>query len=108
MLPGRVNDQLIMPLLLQLDLSLTDLVACNHCRIFLKALFVSDLASGDGLEFTDAAWNGEPPNYDVRADSWPKYSRPNRNSWKIWQQSLKKVILTRRRRLRNQLGAWLR
>jgi hypothetical protein len=36
--------------LLQLELSVPDLVACNHCRMFLKVLFLSDIVSGDGTE----------------------------------------------------------
>jgi len=53
--------------------------------MFLKALFLSDIASGDGTELTAAAWNEEPAFTDIRADSWPRYGKPSRNSWLMWR-----------------------
>jgi hypothetical protein len=108
LLPRCMNNQLIMTPLLHLELSIPDLVAINHCRIFLKALFLSDIVLGDGTEIMAAAWNGEPAFTNNRADSWPRYGKPNRNSSIIWQQTLKKVFITGGRRLRHPLVAWLR
>jgi hypothetical protein len=46
----RSNDQLIITALLSLDLTDKELYTCNHCRMYLQALFVSDIATNDGLE----------------------------------------------------------
>jgi hypothetical protein len=56
--PRRENDQLIMPPLVDLRLSADDLKACNHCRMFLKAIFLSDLVTGDGRDISEEAWRG--------------------------------------------------
>jgi hypothetical protein len=106
MLPSREEDQLIMLALLPLSLSTADLKACNHCRMYLRALFLSDLVSGDGLMILDSAWNGDRTE-DFRASSWPNYGKPPRSAWDIWRRYVSKAFLGRGRRLRTPLGRWL-
>jgi len=88
MIPGRENNTLIMPMIVALDISCEDLKACNHCRIYLQAHFLSDLKTGDGKAISDDAWNGNKSLQGKKDKSWPVYSKPPRNSWRIWQLCL--------------------
>jgi hypothetical protein len=44
-LPQREHDQFIMTVLLQFPIPIHELLACNQCRLFLKAWFISDIAT---------------------------------------------------------------
>ena len=44
----RVNDQFIMEALLDLQVPPQEFRICNHCQMYLKALFLSDITTGDG------------------------------------------------------------
>jgi len=54
--PPRDNDSFIMESLLSLNITPTDLLACNHCRLYLRAIFLSDIVTGDGEYILDSAW----------------------------------------------------
>jgi hypothetical protein len=56
--------------LTKLDLTQEELFACNCCRLYLRALFLSDIVSGDGTEIAETAWIGTRDEY-FRATSWP-------------------------------------
>ncbi len=105
-LPQRENDLFIMEGLIQVHTSPTDLIACNHCRLYLQVAFLSDIVSGDGLFLLDDAWLGQPGL--LPKISWPHYHKPPISSWNIWRTSLTKAFLGRGRRLKSPLGRWLR
>jgi hypothetical protein len=105
---GREHDQLNMPSLEALQMPIEDLKACNHCRIFLTALFLSDLVTGDGRDISEDAWYGHHPLPGDRHTSWPSYARPTNSSWRIWQHCIRKAFVSRGRHLRRPLGACLR
>jgi len=52
------RSKIIITQLSSLNLSQKDLFACNMCRIYLRALYLSDITSGDGLEISEAALIG--------------------------------------------------
>jgi hypothetical protein len=60
--------------MLALLASTTDLMtlgACNRCIYFLRALYLSYMATGDGIQITHDAWRGII-NREVCLDSWPR------------------------------------
>jgi len=89
-----------------LNLSQEDLFACNMCRIYLRALYLSDITSGDGLEISEAALLGIRDG-TFRADSWPFCPKPSPHKWIIWRKCLGSAFCTRGRRLRTSLGSWV-
>jgi len=45
----REGGQFRIEAILNLDIPIQDLVACNKCRLFLKVCLLSDITTGDGL-----------------------------------------------------------
>lgn len=68
----REHDCLIMAELIPFSFSAEDLLAFNHCRMYLRALFMSDITTGDGTMILELAWLGK---YDgsFGFNSWPHY-----------------------------------
>jgi hypothetical protein len=48
MTPPRMNDCFIMESIGRLQITYKELLACNHCCIYLCALFLSDITTGNG------------------------------------------------------------
>jgi hypothetical protein len=105
--PLRKRDQFIMEAYLSLDIPEAELVACNHCKMYLWALYLSDITNGDGLYVSDSAWNGNSEITPYKRRSWPHYGKPNRASWELWRKWVKVAFLGRGRRLEAPLGDWL-
>lgn len=103
---SRENDCFIMEALCAIGTPLDDLKRCNHCRMYLRALFLSDIVTGDGLSITVPAWNGEPYVTPHKELSWSVYSKPPKSYWDIWRYWLCHAFLGRGRRLRAPLGQW--
>eukprot|EP00957_Ditylum_brightwellii_P038635 2920424-Ditylum_brightwellii.AAC.1 len=55
---------------------------CNWCRIYTKALFVSDISSANGNHLAHAYYNDEPPERLMSESSqdWPQQGKPNSTS----------------------------
>jgi hypothetical protein len=101
------QDQFIMVAFLALNPSLEDLIACNHCRMFLRALYLSDITTGDGTSISEDAWNGRLCFSKYKLRSWTHYGKPPQSCWEIWRKWVKFAFLGHGRRLRVSLGAWL-
>jgi hypothetical protein len=102
----RYKDCFIMEALCAIGTPLDDLKRCNHCRMYLRALFLLDIVTGDGLSITVPAWNGEPYVTPHKELSWSVYSKPPKSYWDIWRYWLRHAFLGRGRRLRAPLGQW--
>lgn len=65
----RENDVFIMETFYSLVIPRDDIKKCNHCRMFLRAIYLSDITSGDGTQILEEAWQGEPyiPPYKSRS-----------------------------------------
>ena len=66
-----------------------DLLRLNACRLYLQAFSLSDLTTGDGLQFTREAWICVRDTLRRTPLVWPAQSRPNAKSRKLWRQALK-------------------
>jgi hypothetical protein len=96
-----------MEALLDINVSGQELVSCNHCRLYLKVCYLSDITTGDGLYITEEAWTGKYSAHVSKDQSWPAYNRPSASSWKTWQKWVTKAFLSRGHRLKHPLGSWL-
>jgi hypothetical protein len=106
-LPKRERDQFIMAILLRLQAPIADLIACNQCRLFLKACLLSDIVTGDSVFVSEEAWLGKAGYPQQKDVAWPHMPRPPRSSWGIWQKWITIGFLNRGRRLHYPLGKWL-
>jgi hypothetical protein len=102
----RENDQFIMEAFISLRIPLHELKICNHCRMFLGALFLSDIVTGGGEFILESAWQGNPYITPHKLKSWPSYGKPPKPSWEIWRKWIRIGFLGRGRRLKASLGNW--
>jgi hypothetical protein len=72
----RESDRFIIEELITRQIPLTDLIALNHCRMYLKVILLSDIVTGDGMMVTDNAWNIIPNSLSHKHLSWPSYGKP--------------------------------
>jgi hypothetical protein len=105
--PQQMFDELIMCQLVSINLYPEELFKCNCCRIYLRALFLSDIITGDGLEISEDAWLGRREE-ELRSKSWPFCPKPAPSKWLIWQQSLRRALCARGHWLRTPLGYWVK
>eukprot|EP00957_Ditylum_brightwellii_P170923 13009359-Ditylum_brightwellii.AAC.1 len=82
---------------------------CNGCRIYTKALFVSDISSTNGTHLAHVYYNDKPPDRLMSEPSqdWLQQGRPNSASWKIYTGLLTKILCGADGRLQKTLGKWL-
>jgi hypothetical protein len=86
-------------------LSLMEIKACNHCCMYFRVLYLSDIVSGVGLTILDSPWNGIRDE-SFHQETWPNFGNPPRTMWNVWRQALKTAFLGRGRRLKQPLGRW--
>ena len=86
-----------------------DLLTLNRCRVFLQAVTLSDIATGDGHAISGAAWNGMQDPYRPQYFHWPRQGRPSTRDWGLWQRALLVTfgVHSSRRTLSLSLGSWL-
>jgi hypothetical protein len=53
-----INNVLIMQDALQNGITDTELVSINSCRLYLRAIFLSDIIDGSGENILHEAWSG--------------------------------------------------
>jgi hypothetical protein len=106
---NTLNDYILMTELCRLTLSHTELDSINQCRLYLKAYYISDLATASGKRLSKHTWQGQP-RFEGRTStcSWPTQARPSNSAWIIWRNTLKRTILSRGLLLKTAIGPWLR
>jgi hypothetical protein len=93
--------------ILRLGLTIDDLRAINNCRLYLRALFVSDIADGSGMNILQEAWSSSERLHPYRAHNWHSFPKPSKAQEAVWQRYLKRCFLGRGRQLCQPLGAWI-
>jgi hypothetical protein len=88
--------------------SITELEALNQCRIFLRAYYVSDIATASGTKLSHHAWEGTLRLEKISRCIWPNQGAPSKQAWEIWRRALKDTILGRGMTLKKPLGQWIR
>jgi hypothetical protein len=106
--PNRINDICLMSTFFHSSASLEDMLHLNHCRLFLRAYYLSDITSGNSSKLMEEAWAGHLNVNINRDDTWPRPPRPTKADWTCWRLHISRTVLSRGRRLVQPLGPWLR
>ncbi len=80
----------------------------NRCRLFLQALWISDISDGDGKSVQESAWQGKQITNPHHDKSWPIQGQPSHADWLIWRLYINKCLTYRGLKLRIHLGLWFR
>ena len=56
----------------------------NQCRLYLQALTLADIVSGDGCSILEDAWKGAPAVFHPSYYSWPRQEKPLAMDWVAW------------------------
>ncbi len=103
--PRRGNQE-IMRLFLQGRVQGPELASLNRCRMYLQAIYVSDICTGDGQAIDPRFWDGR--EQCQMAYRWPRMECPTSNKWNMWHKTLMKALsLGQRDSLAKPLGNWM-
>ena len=106
----RSNDKMIMTQILQINLSINDMKKLNCCRMYLRVTSLADICSSDGKTVMRRyKMVNESTAPSLRKHShleWPFQRNPNDRTWKLWRNTMRKIIPTFGDRLDEPLGHW--
>jgi hypothetical protein len=63
--------------------------------MYLQALYLSEIITGDGMYVAESAWNDTPYIPPYKLKSWPHYGKPAWSSWEKWRKWVKIAFLRR-------------
>jgi hypothetical protein len=102
------RDIPLMILLCTQDLTSQELEAINQCRLYLKAYYISNITTASGKGLSLHAWEGVPrDNGATNRLSWPNQGIPSKSSWDIWRKCLKRNIISRGLRIKQEIREWI-
>ena len=102
----REGDQYLIRLFQQARFKGGQLQRLNLCRIFLKVVTVSDIATGCGMFISTSAWNGKVDGTRSERYDWPNQGEPSARDWDLWRSALQVSLCSRQRVLQRRLGRW--
>jgi hypothetical protein len=105
--PPRNCDRLIMESFAPHVTDPEHFISLNKCRLFLKAMYLSDIVDGSGSYILEEAWQPRTQRVTYRDDSWPNQGLPNSSAWILWRKYLKIAFISRDLRLCQPLGTWI-
>ena len=99
------NDEFIMTIAIQ-HMTKDEIIKVNNCRLFLRVITISDIASADGKTITtDAYWCIE--SAIIRGNgTWPTQERPGKKAITIWQKMIDIITEVESLKLETKLGPW--
>jgi hypothetical protein len=103
--PPRRNDQLLIPMFGSMGYHGQEILHLNQCRLFLKALWLSELTTADGIFLERHAIL---PPFSISCQHryiFPTQGYPSREAWATWQRALRKLCQNDQSfRLKERLG----
>jgi hypothetical protein len=81
----------------------------NRCRIYLRAITISDIATACGTTINPTRWNKTDPQLvEASPYKWPLERKSNNTAWKIWRQAIRKCLIQNKihKLLITPLGQW--
>jgi hypothetical protein len=112
--PPRTNDSALMDEVIKnYGKSPKKIREFNQCRLYLRVIYISDLANGAGTAIHPHALSNNYRDY-VGQTKWtfPRQEMPPHKSWKTWKQVIRSIYLRSKTgrltdlRLTRPLGAW--
>jgi hypothetical protein len=97
----RENDRMIMDIILAHPLDLLEVTRLNRCRVFLQAIFLSDITTADGKYLENFVFDPGGATTQSRY-SFPQ-ERPSRQDWDCWVNFWHEYTTTRGK-LKSHLG----
>jgi hypothetical protein len=83
----REGNHLLMELCMQF-MQVAEWGSCNICRIYMQAVWLSELTSGDGTVILATAIKGSSNPVVHRQWKWPNQGQPSAQDWIIWRKFL--------------------
>jgi hypothetical protein len=104
--PKRLNDSTIMDMAMASIDKASQLQAINKIRMSLHIIWISDIATSDGLRIDDK-WFRPLTHTPQRAQArWPKVHHITRQDWVVWRKWLQSITRPQGSILIQPLGAW--
>lgn len=101
----RQNDTFLMEHFRKNGNHTKDMMALNRCRLYLKVLTLSDIASANRRYILPEVKLGQPLTHRTSTLSWPDQDPPIKADWNLWAYHL--AFLETRGRLTVPLGDWI-
>ena len=80
----------------------------NAVRLHLRALYISDLTSQDGLHIVEVTNQYKSLETDrTMTLAWPEQPEPGKEAWKEWNGALS-TLQNKKQKLNTTLGQWHR
>jgi hypothetical protein len=109
----RINDASLMETFAESKLFKPwQLRKINWCRIYLRAVTISDIATASGTSINPYRWNRTNPQpIEASPYTWPLQNKPDNTAWKIWRQAIRKCLIQNKihkihKQLITPLGQW--
>ena len=100
------HDQFLMENFTRLRPHSSVLRQANICRLWLKVLRISDIASGDGKTILEQYWLGTQPSTINDMYDWPSVGEPSSAAWRAWHRLLSFLVHGPSHSLLQPLGHW--
>jgi hypothetical protein len=107
----RLHDCTIMDKAITIYPNAKELRIINRCRLYLKAITLSDICTAEGDFITEYSWNPMKLHQSVKQEKLSSLNYPNqqppKRGWEVWRKFLKKLTKdTNHKKLITKLGAW--
>ena len=89
--PQREGDVFLTEIFVHAGYSRSELAKLNQCRMYLKALTLSDIMHATGNSFT-TAYNLQRDEFYKTRYNWPNQTRPGTAAKKLWRSALRKCF----------------
>ena len=91
----REHDTFIMEEFYAAELPIPLLRKANRCRLYLQAMTVADIATGNGARIRRDAWTGVSDlHLNKRRYHWPTQHKPGPPDWVAWRKALSATLVT--------------
>jgi len=89
-LPPQAQDVEIMHVFIQAGYGSQELAALNHCRMYTRDIYLSNICNATGTQLKQNSWNN--PTQGVSIYTWSDYPKPTQMEWRGWQQALQQSL----------------
>ena len=102
----RTKDRSLMEIALAQDLTEDELKRFNYCRLFVGAMYLSEICKAEGSSLVPGISTGDTSYTEYKTTlQQPKQQKPDKKSWKVWTKVLA-YITKGSNTLKNDLGKW--
>ena len=101
--PPRINDKFLMDIFYRTGYKKKELRILNRCRIYLRVLTLSDIATYDGKMISQKLWQMESPRES--AWDWPLQILPKKSDRNLWMQAIRDLV-ENNGEIKTVMGKW--